>query len=62
MRKAEALKILEAEQEATPQQAMAAYRRQAMKWHPDRNPSQGARAKFQEVASAHQMLVELAET
>lgn len=61
MRKSEALRILEAELGSTPQQAKAAYRRQAMKWHPDRNQSPGARAKFQEVASAHKILVELAE-
>lgn len=61
MRKSEALKILEAEQDSTPQQAKMAYRRQAMKWHPDRNSEPSARAKFQEIGRAHKMLSELVD-
>lgn len=35
---------------------IAAYRRLAMKWHPDRNPSPAAHARFQEIQDAYQVL------
>ena len=34
----------------------AAYRRQALKWHPDRNKSTEATAKFKEVTKAYEVL------
>ena len=35
---------------------VAAYRRLAMRWHPDRNPSPEAKDKFQEIQRAYQTL------
>jgi DnaJ-class molecular chaperone len=42
--------------EATPEDIKRAYRSLSLKWHPDRNPSPEARAKFQEISSANEIL------
>jgi DnaJ-class molecular chaperone len=41
---------------ATDQEIKTAYRRQALKWHPDRNKSAGANEKFKEVTKAFEVL------
>jgi len=50
--------ILGVQEDATPEQLRAAYRRQAMKWHPDRNPDnrQEAEARFKEISLAYKTL------
>lgn len=51
-------KILEVSRTATQDEIKKAYRRLAMKWHPDRNPDrkEEATAKFKEIAHAYQIL------
>lgn len=41
---------------ASEQEIKTAYRRQALKWHPDRNKSAGANEKFKEVTKAFEVL------
>lgn len=41
---------------ASDQEIKTAYRRQALKWHPDRNKSAGADEKFKEVTKAFEVL------
>jgi len=43
---------------ATPDQIKKAYRKLAMKWHPDRNPDDKANAesKFKEIGEAYSVL------
>jgi DnaJ-class molecular chaperone len=41
---------------ASEQEIKAAYRKQALKWHPDRNKSAGANEKFKEVTKAFEVL------
>ena len=48
--------ILEVERTATPQQIKQAYRKMAMKWHPDRNRSSEATKKFQDINKAYAIL------
>lgn len=50
--------ILGVSRDATPQQLKSAYRKLAMKWHPDKNPDNQAeaQAKFQEVSEAYDVL------
>jgi len=50
--------ILEVSKNATPKEIKAAYRKLAMKWHPDKNPDnqEEAKAKFQEIAEAYDVL------
>lgn len=50
--------ILDILESATPTEIKDAYRRLAMKWHPDRNPSnkQEAEARFKEIAYAYKVL------
>uniref|UniRef100_A0A7S4UMS2 J domain-containing protein n=1 Tax=Paramoeba aestuarina TaxID=180227 RepID=A0A7S4UMS2_9EUKA len=49
---------LEVTKEATPEEIRKAYRRLAMKWHPDKNPDnlEEAERKFKEVGEAFQVL------
>jgi len=55
--------ILEVLEGATPTEIRDAYRRLAMKWHPDRNPGnkQEAEARFKEIAYAYKVLSEAEE-
>jgi DnaJ-class molecular chaperone len=48
--------ILGVAKNASDQEIKAAYRRQALKWHPDRNKSAGANEKFKEVTKAFEVL------
>lgn len=44
------------DKQATPEQIRSAYRKLAMQYHPDRNPSPEAQVKFQELNEAHEVL------
>ncbi|KAL6045938.1 DnaJ-like protein [Balamuthia mandrillaris] len=48
--------VLGLEPNADEDEIKAAYRRLAMKWHPDKNPSPDATAKFQEISYAYRKL------
>jgi DnaJ family protein B protein 4 len=41
---------------ASPEEIKKAYRTLSLKWHPDRNPSEEAHAKFQEINMANEIL------
>lgn len=56
MRKKEALRILEVSEEAGFDQAKRAFRRQAMKWHPDRNSAPEAEGRFKTARAAFEAL------
>jgi DnaJ family protein B protein 4 len=51
-------KTLEIEKDASPEEIKKAYKKLAMKWHPDKNPNnrEAAEAKFKEVAEANTVL------
>ena len=51
-------KTLGVERNATPEQIKKAYRKLAMKWHPDRNSEnkKEAEAKFKEIGEAYSIL------
>ena len=55
--------VLEVTREATAEQIKSAYRKAAMKWHPDRNPEkkQEAEHNFREASEAYSVLVRPAE-
>ncbi len=48
--------ILGVSKGATAQEIKTAYRKQALKWHPDRNKSAGANEKFKEINKAFEVL------
>jgi molecular chaperone DnaJ len=47
---------------ATPGDIRGAFRRLAMRWHPDRNPDPLAAERFRQIREAHDALLELAES
>jgi curved DNA-binding protein CbpA len=53
--------ILDVSEAATPEEIKDAYRRQAMKWHPDRNPDKTIEAerRFKEIAAAYIVLADI---
>jgi len=57
MSKKDFYELLGVSREATPQEMKKAYRRLAMKYHPDRNPDdKNSEAKFKEVSEAYEIL------
>ena len=55
--KADYYEVLGVSREATEQELKSAYRKQALKYHPDRNPGdQAAEEKFKEASEAYQVL------
>lgn len=48
--------ILGVDRNATPEEIKKAYRRLALKYHPDRNPSKEAEEKFKEISEAYAVL------
>lgn len=60
--KVDALKILGLCSDASFEQAKKAFRRQAMKWHPDRNAAPGAEEKFVEIQASFKSLQEIKES
>jgi molecular chaperone DnaJ len=55
-RKRDYYEVLGADRSATPDQIKQAYRKLALKWHPDRNPSAEATDRFREIAEAYAVL------
>ncbi len=49
-------RILGVSEDAGREQVVAAYRRLAMRWHPDRTSERGAQARFQEVQRAYRAM------
>lgn len=49
-------KILGLGKAPTDEDVKKAYRRQALKWHPDKNKSAAAEEKFKEIAEAYEVL------
>ncbi|RJR14582.1 molecular chaperone DnaJ [Candidatus Microgenomates bacterium] len=48
--------VLGVSKSASEQELKAAYRKQALQWHPDRNKSKEAEAKFKEINEAYEVL------
>lgn len=50
--------LLEIQKSATEEDVKKAYRKQALKWHPDKNPEnrEAAEARFKEIAEAYEVL------
>ncbi|GMH88376.1 hypothetical protein TrST_g13973 [Triparma strigata] len=58
MKEAKARDILGVSNDASPGDIKKAYRMLALKFHPDKNPEESAKAKFQEISSAYKRLTE----
>src|ERR1035438_250316 len=57
MSKRDYYEILEVSKDATPDEIKKAYRKQALRWHPDKNPGdKEAEENFKEAASAYEIL------
>ena len=57
MTKRDFYEVLEVSKNATPEEIKKAYRQQALKFHPDRNPGdKAAEDKFKEAAEAYEVL------
>lgn len=56
MNRAEAFRLLEIPENSSTEEAKKAYRRLAMKWHPDRNKEPGAEAKFKQIKEAYELI------
>jgi molecular chaperone DnaJ len=57
MAKRDYYEILEVDRNATPEEIKKAYRKAALKWHPDRNPNnKEAEERFKEAAEAYEVL------
>eukprot|EP00746_Dinoflagellata_sp_MGD_P013408 gnl/MRDRNA2_/MRDRNA2_128962_c0_seq1.p1 gnl/MRDRNA2_/MRDRNA2_128962_c0~~gnl/MRDRNA2_/MRDRNA2_128962_c0_seq1.p1 ORF type:complete len:395 (+),score=73.97 gnl/MRDRNA2_/MRDRNA2_128962_c0_seq1:75-1187(+) len=48
--------ILEVSKDASDEEIRKAYRRQALKWHPDKNKDPQAEARFRDIAAAYEVL------
>jgi DnaJ-class molecular chaperone len=50
--------LLSVHRDATEDEIKRAYRKMAMEYHPDRNPSPDAEARFKEIAEAYEVLID----
>jgi DnaJ-class molecular chaperone len=53
--------VLELQRPATTEEIKAAYRRMALRWHPDRNKSRDAPERFREINDAYRILMNPAQ-
>ena len=56
MNKRDYYEILGVSRDATKQEIKKAYRKLALKYHPDKNPSKEAEEKFKEISEAYAVL------
>lgn len=61
MKPEESYRILDLKPGATDRQIKSAYRKLALRYHPDRNPSREAKRKFEEATEAYHLLMDLKE-
>jgi DnaJ-class molecular chaperone len=48
--------LLNLQTNATQQEIKVNYRKEALKWHPDKNPDEGAPERFKQISVAYQTL------